>query len=106
MPDTGTDAHRWERRTAPELRALAEQYALVVLPVASMEQHGPHLPVWTDSFIGHACALHSAAEATDVPPNFSTCIIKLRPAGGGWVMTLNEPLAYIAVFRFSIFANY
>ncbi|MBO1079822.1 creatininase family protein [Roseomonas haemaphysalidis] len=67
MPDTGTDAHRWERRTAPELRALAERDALVVLPVASMEQHGPHLPVWTDSFIGHNCALHAAALAADVP---------------------------------------
>lgn len=67
MPDTGTDAVRWERRTAPELRALAERDALVVLPVASMEQHGPHLPVWTDSFIGHACALEAAAKATDVP---------------------------------------
>jgi creatinine amidohydrolase len=64
MHDTGTDAVRWERRTAPELRALAAQDALVVLPVASMEQHGPHLPVWTDSMIGHACALRAAAEAT------------------------------------------
>ncbi|MBO1072993.1 creatininase family protein [Roseomonas marmotae] len=67
MTDTGTDAVRWERRTAPELRALAERDALVVLPVASLEQHGPHLPVWTDSMIGHACALRAAAEATDVP---------------------------------------
>ena len=67
MADTGTDAVRWERRTAPELRALAAQDALVVLPVASMEQHGPHLPVWTDSMIGHACALRAAAEASDVP---------------------------------------
>ena len=67
MADTGTDAVRWERRTAPELRALAAQDALVVLPVASMEQHGPHVPVWTDSMIGHACALRAAAEASDVP---------------------------------------
>ncbi|RMI26633.1 creatininase family protein [Pseudoroseomonas wenyumeiae] len=63
MADTGTDAVRWERRTAPELRALAAQDALVVLPVASLEQHGPHLPVWTDSMIGHACALRAAAQA-------------------------------------------
>jgi creatinine amidohydrolase len=67
MTDTGTDAVRWERRTAPELRALAERDALVVLPVAALEQHGPHLPVWTDSMIGHACALRAASEATDVP---------------------------------------
>jgi creatinine amidohydrolase len=63
MTDTGTDAVRWERRTAPELRALAGRDALVVLPVAALEQHGPHLPVWTDSLIGHACSLRAAAEA-------------------------------------------
>jgi creatinine amidohydrolase len=67
LADIGTDAVRWERRTAPELRVLAAQDALVVLPVASMEQHGLHLPVWTDSMIGHACALRAAAEASDVP---------------------------------------
>lgn len=58
---------RWERLTAPELRALAGRDALVVLPVASLEQHGPHLPVWTDSFIGHAVAVRAAELARDVP---------------------------------------
>ncbi|WP_241665236.1 creatininase family protein [Teichococcus oryzae] len=57
------NAVRWERLTAPELRALAERGALVVLPVASLEQHGPHLPVWTDSMIGHACCLMAARKA-------------------------------------------
>lgn len=58
---------RWERMTAPELRALAARDAVVVLPVASLEQHGPHLPVWTDSFIGHAVAVRGAELAADVP---------------------------------------
>ncbi|PWS37574.1 creatininase [Falsiroseomonas bella] len=58
---------RWERLTAPELRALAARDAVVVLPVASLEQHGPHLPVWTDSFIGHAVAIRGAELADDLP---------------------------------------
>ena len=58
---------RWERLTAPELKALAAQNALVVLPVASLEQHGPHLPVWTDSALGHAMSVRAAEIATDVP---------------------------------------
>lgn len=59
---------RWERLTAPELRALAERDALVLLPVASLEQHGPHLPVWTDSLIGHATCLRAAEiAAQDLP---------------------------------------
>ncbi|HZF75260.1 MAG TPA: creatininase family protein [Acetobacteraceae bacterium] len=58
---------RWERMTAPELREMARRDAVVVLPVASLEQHGPHLPVWTDSMIGHAVAVRGAELAADLP---------------------------------------
>jgi creatinine amidohydrolase len=58
---------RWERMTAPELKALAGRNALPILPVGSLEQHGPHLPVWTDSFIGHQMALATAALCHDIP---------------------------------------
>jgi len=55
---------RWERMTAPELRAVAAQDgALAVLPLGSLEQHGPHLPVWTDSFCAHALAIRAAEQA-------------------------------------------
>ncbi|WP_240782497.1 creatininase family protein [Roseococcus sp. SYP-B2431] len=58
---------RWERCTGPELKALAEKGALPVLPIGSLEQHGPHLPVWTDSFISHALSVAAAKLATDIP---------------------------------------
>ncbi|HYZ33303.1 MAG TPA: creatininase family protein [Crenalkalicoccus sp.] len=59
---------RWERMTAPELKALAaREGALAVLPVGSLEQHGPHLPVWTDSYCAHEIALRGAAAAGDLP---------------------------------------
>lgn len=58
---------RWDRMTAPELRALAARDAVVVVPVASLEQHGPHLPVWTDSFLGHAIAVRAAEICAELP---------------------------------------
>ncbi len=59
-----TNEIRWDRMTAPELKALAaREGALVVLPVGSLEQHGPHLPVWTDSRCAHEIALRAAAMA-------------------------------------------
>lgn len=58
---------RWERLTGPELKALAAEGALPVLPIGSLEQHGPHLPVWTDSFIAHAVSVAAAEQARDVP---------------------------------------
>ena len=64
---------RWERMTAPELKALAAKDALVVLPIGSLEQHGPHLPVWTDSLCAHEIALRGA-----VVLNRGVCAVVIR----------------------------
>jgi len=42
------------RLTTTEIAALDGERTLVVLPVAAVEQHGPHLPVYTDSMIVQA----------------------------------------------------
>ena len=41
--------------TSPEIAALPRDI-VVLIPVASCEQHSLHLPVWTDSFIGQEVA--------------------------------------------------
>ncbi len=42
--------------TAAELNAAAKEDAIVLLPVASIEQHGPHLATGVDTFLaGEAC---------------------------------------------------
>lgn len=50
----------WARMKAWELRALAENNAVVILPIAATEQHGPHLPVMTDTRIGGEVAARAA----------------------------------------------
>ena len=42
----------WNRMTAAELRRAADKGAIVLLPVASTEQHGPHLATGVDTFLG------------------------------------------------------
>jgi creatinine amidohydrolase len=51
---------RWDHLKAYELRALAAEAAIVVVPVAAVEQHGPHLPVMTDSLLCRAVAERAA----------------------------------------------
>ena len=41
----------WNRMRAAELVELARRDAIVLLPVAATEQHGPHLPTGTDTFL-------------------------------------------------------
>jgi creatinine amidohydrolase len=60
MPET-----EWRKLRADQLRDLVQQDAIVILPVASLEQHGPHLPVEVDSMLGEAVAARTAAKVAD-----------------------------------------
>jgi creatinine amidohydrolase len=59
----------WARMTAPDLRAIATRdNALAILPAGSLEQHGPHLPVITDTASASAASVAAARlVAKDVP---------------------------------------
>ncbi len=59
----------WTRLTAPDIRALtARGNALAVLPVGSLEQHGPHLPVITDTRTAWEISIRAARLAADEMP--------------------------------------
>jgi creatinine amidohydrolase len=50
----------WRKLRADELRERARLDAMVIVPVGSLEQHGPHLPVEVDSVLGEATARRTA----------------------------------------------
>jgi creatinine amidohydrolase len=52
----------WNRLSAAALRALAARDAIVLLPVGSTEQHGPHLPAGVDDFLCSEVCRRVAAE--------------------------------------------
>lgn len=55
------DTIRIEEMTWPMVKkALGEGYRTVIVPVGSIEQHGPHLPTGTDAFAGDAFGLRVA----------------------------------------------
>jgi creatinine amidohydrolase len=60
-----SDVRRWDALTREEIGALAAD-ALLVVPVGSTEQHGPHLATGTDALIATAIA-ERAAEAATAP---------------------------------------
>ena len=54
----------WNRLPAETLRALAARDAIVLLPVASTEQHGPHLATGVDDFLCSEICRRVVAELT------------------------------------------
>lgn len=55
------DSYYLARLTTREIAELEGDTTLIVLPVAAVEQHGPHLPVWTDTMIGEAVLARALA---------------------------------------------
>ena len=59
----------WTRLTGPDIRATAARgNALAVLPVGSLEQHGPHLPVITDTRTAWEISIRAARIAAEAMP--------------------------------------
>src|SRR6476620_3561673 len=84
----------WKFLTAADLRAKAQAGAIVVLPVASMEQHGPHLPVGVDTFLCEAvCKAGAALAAEDVPVVVAPTL---------WCGMAEHHMAYGGTFTFDI----
>lgn len=57
----------WWRMKASELNALAARDAVVIVPVGSTEQHGPHLPTQVDSLLVGEIARRAARRVKDTP---------------------------------------
>jgi creatinine amidohydrolase len=64
-PDARTGLPLWASLTGPELRELAQRDPLAVLPMAAVEQHGPHLPLSTDVDIGMGILREAARGGLD-----------------------------------------
>ena len=50
----------WSELRAPELRELTGPQTSVIVPVGSIEQHGPHLPTMTDTILANEVARRAA----------------------------------------------
>lgn len=64
--------------TLPEIKTFVARCPYVILPVGSTEQHGPHLPINTDTMIAEAVALATAKRSRGL-------VLPGIPLGYAWV---------------------
>ncbi len=69
---------RWQDLTTEELAALDRGRLIAVLPVAAIEQHGPHLPLSVDAVIAEGIV---ARAGPDLPPDVPVAVLPLLPVG-------------------------
>lgn len=85
----------WEELATTDFAALDPARTVAVLPVAAIEQHGPHLPLGTDAILCDAI-LDRAAAVVDAPAavlRLPTQRVGLSPehAGFAGTLTLHAP---------------
>ncbi len=71
-------ARFWSDFTTDELRRRAMRRAIAVLPVAAIEQHGPHLPLGTDTIIAEG---YLAGVRARVPDELDVLILPVQAIG-------------------------
>ena len=79
-------ARFWLDLTTEEFRARDMRRAIAVLPTAAVEQHGPHLPVGTDTFINEG---YLARMMPLVPAELDVLVLPVQTVGKS-----NEHLAF------------
>lgn len=57
---------RLERLTRVKVQEMANRRATILVPIGATEQHGPHLPLDTDTFFAYKIALEAAQAFDDV----------------------------------------
>ena len=89
-PDSGSglnaqasqrNVHYLEKINSIQLQKLAEANAVVVLPISPLEEHGPHLPLGTDSIFARYFARMAAEIVTKSEPDTPVVIAPLVPVG-------------------------
>jgi creatinine amidohydrolase len=84
----------WKELTAADLRDKAQAGAIVLLPVASMEQHGPHLPVGVDTILCEGvCKAAAEVVAAEMPVVVAPTL---------WCGMAEHHMAYGGTFTFDI----
>ena len=68
----------WQDLTSDDFAKLDPERVVAVLPVAAVEQHGPHLPVWTDACICQAVVERSL---TRLPDDLPILVLPMMPVG-------------------------
>jgi creatinine amidohydrolase len=108
----GSVETEWAGKTYGEIQAIGEtDGSIVVVPVGSIEQHGDHLPVSTDTILVDAAAHEGAKRVSDevpivvTPPVWSGLSSHHMPFGGTLTLEFETMLKMLEEIGFSAIDN-
>jgi creatinine amidohydrolase len=75
---TGVLSGYWQDMTSEDFTEVDPEHVIALLPVAATEQHGPHLPLYTDSYIAEGI-VDRVLEL--LPDGLTVLVLPLLPVG-------------------------
>jgi creatinine amidohydrolase len=86
-----------EHMTSPDVREAAEKGLIAILPIGSIEVHGPHMPTGTDSITAHEIARRACEkeEAVVLPPLYYAYVPENRHFSGTVSLTAKTLLTLL-----------
>jgi creatinine amidohydrolase len=86
-----------EHMTSPDVKEAAEKGLVAILPVGSLEVHGPHMPTGTDSITAHEIARRASEkeEAVVLPPLYYAYVPENRHFPGTVSLTAKTLLTLL-----------
>lgn len=87
-----------EEARYPQLDTLERDQTIFIVPVGMLEQHGPHLPVGSDSIQSEARAQVTSEALNARRPNLNVVIFPLIPLGVHPVELLNPSFKHVGSF--------
>jgi creatinine amidohydrolase len=87
----------FENMTSPDVKEAVEKGLVAVLPIGSIEVHGPHMPTGTDSFVAFRVAEKAAEkeEAVVLPPLYYAYVAENRHFPGTISLTAKTLLSVL-----------
>lgn len=78
---TGGLRRFWQDMTSPDFEGVDPECMVAVLPVAAVEQHGPHLPVWVDACLNEGVLEAARAKMGDDMETWPITFLPMQPVG-------------------------
>jgi creatinine amidohydrolase len=86
-----------EHMTSPDVKEAAEKGLVAILPIGSIEVHGPHMPTGTDSITAHEIARRASEKeaAVVLPPLYYAYVLENRHFPGTVSLTAKTLLTLL-----------
>lgn len=78
LPSGALPSGYWQDLATPDFARVDPARTIALLPVAAIEQHGPHLPLCTDALINQAVVVHALQR---LPPTASVLVLPALNVG-------------------------